>query len=578
MIPSRSSHLCSPFAGVSGAHKSRFSTYPPVPFRRATSYTRYTSTLEEAWRISIVELTKSVATSLAVSVAPWELGPDDAFIDDPIAAFGVLEAQKHRSRGITLGMFMGLMKYYRQAYLDLVHLSFPLPLGEQGQNSDHALYASIIARVFDRIEIAFCTEWSRSETADNAIVELQTANRYITNEKNKFLTIFESLPIAVFLLDDYSRIMHMNHVAARLIDQSATSGGHYYSTPERRIPFPWLAEELSRVQGGSDEKDYECKIRLPDGTDCLVQARFHQMQDISFKYPGTVVILTDITARKKAEEELKLAQSQLLQSEKMASIGVLAAGVAHEINNPVGFVNSNFGTLRKYVDDLLHLIGTYEQCASRLPSQKDAFKEVEDLKQAIDFAFEQEDAKSLLAESQQGIDRVKKIVQDLKDFSHVDAEDKWNEEDIHRGIESTLTVIWNELKYTCDVKKDYGDLPPVECLLSQLNQVFMNLLVNAAHAVETKGIITIRTGTQDDHVWIEITDNGKGIPPENLKRIFEPFFTTKPVGKGTGLGLTVSYHIVQKHHGRMEVEGEPGKGTTFRVWLPVKQPDASANE
>ena len=539
-------------------------------------YTRYTSTLEEAWRISIVELTKSVAASLAVSVVPWEFGPDDTFIDDPIAAFGVLEAQKHRSRGITLGMFMGLMKYYRQAYLDLVYLSFPLSPGEQNQNGDGTLYARIIGRVFDRIEIAYCTEWGRSETTYNAIVELQTTNRHMTNEKNKFLTIFESLPIAVYLLDENSRIMHMNLVAAGMIDQSATSGGHYYSTPEQRIPFPWLAEELAQVQEAKDEKDYECKIRLPDGTDCQVLARFRLMQDISFKYFGTVVILTDITARKKVEEELNKTQTQLIQQEKMASIGVLAAGVAHEINNPVGFVNSNLCTLRKYVDNLLQLINAYETCASRLHSQKEAFQEVENVKQVIDFTFEQEDAKALLVESQDGMDRVKRIVQDLKEFSHLDTEDKWKEENIHRGIESTLTVIWNELKYTCEVKKEYGNLPLVECLLPQLNQVFMNLLINAAQAVEIKGIITIRTGTQDDQVWIEISDNGKGIPQKDLERIFDPFFTTKPAGKGTGLGLSVSYGIVQKHHGRIEVESELGKGTNFRVWLPIRQPTNNA--
>jgi signal transduction histidine kinase len=165
---------------------------------------------------------------------------------------------------------------------------------------------------------------------------------------------------------------------------------------------------------------------------------------------------------------------------------------------------------------------------------------------------------------------VTKIVQDLKNFSHIESEDKWTVDDIHREIESTLNVIRNELG-ACEVKKEYGVLPPIEGLFSQLNQVFMNLLINAAHAIETRGTITIRTGTADDMVWIEIADTGKGIAPESLSQIFVPFYTTKPVGQGTGLGLSVSYSIIQKHHGRITVQSEVGKGTTFRIWLPIRR-------
>jgi signal transduction histidine kinase len=175
-------------------------------------------------------------------------------------------------------------------------------------------------------------------------------------------------------------------------------------------------------------------------------------------------------------------------------------------------------------------------------------------------------------ESKDGITRVKNIVQNLKDFSHVDASDEWHYADLHSGINSTLNIVNNEIKYKANVVKEYGAIPEVECLLSQLNQVFMNLLVNAAHAIEERGTITIRTGQKGDEVWVEVTDTGKGIAPEHLKKIFDPFFTTKPIGKGTGLGLSLSYGIVQKHHGRIEVQSEIGKGTIFRVWLPIKQP------
>jgi signal transduction histidine kinase len=164
---------------------------------------------------------------------------------------------------------------------------------------------------------------------------------------------------------------------------------------------------------------------------------------------------------------------------------------------------------------------------------------------------------------------VRKIVLDLKNFSRV-GEQEWQEADLHEGLDSTLNIVWNELKYKAKVIKEYGDIPKIHCLISQLNQVFMNLLVNAGHAIETQGTITIRSFRQDDDkVCIEVSDTGQGIAPEHMNRIFEPFFTTKPVGKGTGLGLSLSYGIVRRHKGRLEVESVVGQGTTFRVVLPI---------
>ncbi len=285
-----------------------------------------------------------------------------------------------------------------------------------------------------------------------------------------------------------------------------------------------------------------------------------------------IASLSDMNRRiQEVNHKLEQASHQLLQSEKMASIGQLAAGVAHEINNPIGYVYSNLGSLEKYLQDFFAVLDAYERLESLLGDKAAVLVEVHELKAKVDFAYLKEDVLSLLAESREGINRVKKIVQDLKDFSHVGAEDEWQWADLHKGLDSTLNIVWNELKYKSEVKKEYGELPRVYCLPSQLNQVFMNILVNAAHAIETKGVITLRTGAEGDKVWVEVEDTGKGIAPEHLTRIFDPFFTTKPVGKGTGLGLSVSYSIVEKHHGKIEVKSEVGKGTVFRVWLPVRQ-------
>ena len=266
--------------------------------------------------------------------------------------------------------------------------------------------------------------------------------------------------------------------------------------------------------------------------------------------------------------ELEAAQAQLMQSERMASIGQLAAGVAHEINNPVGFVNSNLGSLKLYVDKLLHLLTVYEQAEQALPAS--VAQTLQATKAEVDLDFMRTDLAELVTESLDGLQRVTHIVQDLKNFSHPDESER-QLADIEKGLESTLRVVWNELKYKATVTKEFAGLPQLVCHPFQLNQVFMNLLVNAGQAIESKGVIIVRTGFDEDWIWVEIQDTGKGIKPENLTRIFDPFFTTKPVGKGTGLGLSMAYGIVKKHGGRIDVTSEVGRGTCFRVWLP-RQP------
>lgn len=270
--------------------------------------------------------------------------------------------------------------------------------------------------------------------------------------------------------------------------------------------------------------------------------------------------------------KLQEAQNQLLQSEKMASIGQLAAGVAHEINNPVGYVASNLGSLGKYIRDLFTLLDTYNTAEPLLAAHPETLATIRAVKEQVDIGFLKQDIEELVGESLEGVNRVKQIVQDLKDFSHVD-QSEWQWADLHKGLDSTLNVARNEIRYKAEVVKNFDAIPQVECLASQLNQVFMNLMVNAAHAIEDRGVITVSTGRVNDEVWVEVRDNGKGIAQENLKRIFDPFFTTKPVGKGTGLGLSLAYGIIQKHKGRIEVESGVGKGTSFRVWLPIERAD-----
>lgn len=285
-------------------------------------------------------------------------------------------------------------------------------------------------------------------------------------------------------------------------------------------------------------------------------------------------LLGRIIRGKIEKEEKEKLQLQLVQSEKMASIGQLAAGVAHEINNPTGFVSSNLKTLKDYQNDVIHLLKAYRSLCEELKNENpDAndpltkrLTQIEALEEDVDIEFIVDDIFKLIAESQDGTQRIKKIVEGLKDFAHP-GKDKLQYADINKNLDSTINIVWNELKYKATVKKEYGDLPEVQCYPQQINQVFMNLLVNAAQSIEDKGEIKIETKALSGWVEIKISDNGAGIAKENLLKIFNPFFTTKEVGKGTGLGLNLAYNIIEKHNGTIEVESELGQGTTFTIKL-----------
>ena len=318
-------------------------------------------------------------------------------------------------------------------------------------------------------------------------------------------------------------------------------------------------------------------VKLPDDIEVLARIRYHSRAHIAHR------TLKD-TARK-----LEMTQNQVVQSEKMASIGLLAAGVAHEINNPIAFITSNLNSLKSYHKEIFSVIDAYAKLSEDESSELLDLESLKSIHDKLPLDIIKKDIGQILDECRDGLSRVRKIVENLKGFSRTN-ETQLEQADLHSELDRTLDIANSAIKYKADVSKVYGDLPAVECIPSQINQVFLNLLVNAAQAIIDRGTIKIETfsgplpgnlqqpdsgsrscAPEDLWVCVRISDSGTGIDPENLQHIFDPFYTTKPADEGTGLGLSLSYEIVQRHGGHIEVDSVLGKGTSFSVWLPVNQ-------
>lgn len=410
-----------------------------------------------------------------------------------------------------------------------------------------------------------------------ALGQVQAVSRYSRE-------LLEASLDPLVTIDPEGKITDVNRATEKLTGRGrdalvGSDFSDYFTEPEK------ARAGYRKVFSSGQVIDYPLVIRTVDGelTEVMYNATLYR--DEHGQVAGVFAAARDITAQRRAEAELRryqnqleelveqrtrqldAAREQLLHSEKLSAIGQLAAGVAHEINNPLGFVSSNINALSGYVSDLLRLVEASKE------GSPEAQQAAQQLWRELDIDFVRDDVRQLLTESAEGLSRIRRIVEDLKDFSRMDRAPTFALTDVHTCIESSLNVARNEIKYKADVACEFGELPEIECVASQINQVLLNLLVNAAHAIgPARGRITIRTEPLGDRIRISISDNGAGMTESVRRRVFEPFFTTKPLGQGTGLGLSVSFGIIQQHGGQIEVDSTEGVGTTFNITLPVHQP------
>jgi len=533
-------------------------------------YFRFVPGTPEAWRATLRGLSGSLLQASRSDPSPPSLTAADVGREDGLSAFGVVEARKRRREGMPLGIFLGLVKIFREVYLDLVR-SAGLPREEEEGRLRY------IERFFDRNEVAVCVSWTAESVSRRVEVlrqehdELSRIYNLVATAKQEWEGTVDRVDDMLFLADPGRRIRRCNRTFREFI-------GRTYAEILGQ-PFDRLLSEAGVDVEPSFERPVEC---FHERTGKWFVVSHYPFEEV----PGggaqaTIVTIHDSTELKKAAEELtrknlrlnealaalKRSQAKVLHQEKMASIGQLAAGVAHEINNPIGFINSNLSTLGKYLSRLSGFLAVQSECiaAGAPPEQVESVRRQQaGLK--IDYIVK--DLEDLVRESLEGSERVRSIVQDLKSFSRVD-ESEYKQADLNECLRSTINIAWNEIKYKATLKKELGEIPRTRCYPQQMNQVFMNLLVNAAHAIEHQGVITVRSWEEDGYICVTVADTGQGIPEANLSRIFEPFFTTKEVGKGTGLGLSITYDIVKKHNGEITVRSEPGKGTVFTVRIPV---------
>ncbi len=505
-------------------------------------YTRYTSTKEEEWRMTLREPSRMLAAYLVEHSDPESFHVDEVVADNPRAAFGVMEAKLHRSRGVTLPMFLGLTKQLRQVFIELTRRVEPDPVVRQ-RGED------IIHRFWDKFELGFCAEWARHGEED-LLAELQETNRGLTNAKNRYLTIFRSMSQPALVMDDDATVLEANPAFQELMGLSTERITGRLCPDVLGQSDDAGCPVLVTAQTGEPVIDHEIRVETPRGERTLLLS-CAPLADVSGRNRGVIGLLNDITDRLQAEQAQRKLEAKVQQTQKLESLGLLAGGIAHDFNNM-----------------LMGIVGNASMAIEDLSPVSPVREYVEDIELAARRASEL--SKQMLAYSGRGRFMVERL-------------------DLSEVVREMSHLLQASLNKKAVLRPSFAtNLPRVEADATQLRQVIMNLITNAADAIgERSGIITVITGAQDcsaaylsgtlldddlpagTYVFIEVSDTGQGVAPETLARVFDPFFTTKV--RGRGLGLAAVLGIVRGHKGAIQVYSEPGMGTTFKVLLPAAE-------
>ena len=435
---------------------------------------------------------------------------------------------------------------------------------------------------------------------EEQVFELRTTELALRESQVFYHSLVESLPQSILRKDRDGRFTFCNRNFSNELGRTPAEvlGQDDFSFFPREVAEKYRLDDARVIEEGKPFEAVE-EHPTPNGSVSYVQITKTPLFDAERNAIGIQGIFWDVTEKKQAEEQLhaqnlllremaaservahealKETQSRMVQSEKLAGLGQMVAGVAHEINNPLSFVSNNVAVLQRDLADLLELLALYRQGEGPLAEcRPDLVADIVDRRERVDLDYTLTNLPRLLDRTRDGLARIQQIVRDLRLFARLDEGDL-NEVDLNEGVSSTITIVLGHArKKKVQIEKDLGRLPPLTCYGAKLNQVVMNLVMNAIDACPEGGTVTVRTVADDRGIRLDVIDTGCGIEPAIRERIFDPFFTTKPVGVGTGLGLSISYGIVQDHGGTIEVNSTPGHGARFTVKLPPKAAFAHAS-
>ncbi len=499
------------------------------------NFVKYTSTLKEAWRISVEGLSESLIKALRMYEGIPNFGPNEDYVNDPIASFGILEAQLHRNRGVTLEMFLALIKYYRQSYIDLI-------IDASFEKKFEDFCKTFLDRFFDRVELGFCTEWTKTPQKD-IIADLQDTNRQMTNEKNKYLTFFESLPNPAIFINLDNKIENLNHSASVLFGYSRVPGAVYYgNVKDNKLP-DWIKDELEHfIQKNAEEHSFEKLIPTLKGKRYF-SIKMKTMLDVSSKFNGVIVILNDLTERVNAEKKLKKSQKDYKQAYKRANF--FKDIVIHDVNNVLQLIQSSEDLYKYY-----RTTGCTES-------------EIDEVLENID----------------KSIERGIQIVKNARKLSQIENTELLTQSlNLYKYLEDSIKALKKrydnrEISVQIDSFSNKIEIKANELLFDVFDNIFVNSIkYNQNPKIEIIVKISKLFLDKNNYIKIEFLDNGIGVPDEQRPLIFEEGRKVLKGGKGLGFGLTLVKKIVESYQGKVWVEdrvyGDPSQGTNFVLLVP----------